>query len=286
MLGEKVVTELISYLIQQDDFSDYDEHFNFIDRDDRPKFFNLYLAAACLKDILSKPSVKPIAKKLLDELKYLAMTDLDELTSIAIIEAISTTWKDDPDTLRFLQACVYESEGLYASDLAISWMARQWRHNPDTLTWIKDHTQHGEIGRFSAVAALANYWKDDPDTLPILKIYAQSGDEPNTSAVIKAIVLGWKEHPDTANFLSDVVIKNSFSREVVCDSDFGIQRHIFHGDINPRKIALEALLNYYPTYYPKTLELLKDRAINDPDEQLREWAQGQLQQSENQGGSS
>jgi len=28
--------------------------------------------------------------------------------------------------------------------------------------------------------------------------------------------------------------------------------------------------------HPKALELLRDRAINDPDEQLREWAQEQL----------
>jgi uncharacterized protein (DUF2062 family) len=34
-------------------------------------------------------------------------------------------------------------------------------------------------------------------------------------------------------------------------------------------------LTHYSTY-PKTLELLHDRAINDPDEQLQEWAQEQL----------
>jgi len=34
-------------------------------------------------------------------------------------------------------------------------------------------------------------------------------------------------------------------------------------------------MTYYSTY-PKTLELLRDRALNDPDEQLREWAQEQL----------
>jgi hypothetical protein len=28
--------------------------------------------------------------------------------------------------------------------------------------------------------------------------------------------------------------------------------------------------------YPKMLELLRDRALNDSDEQLREWVQGQL----------
>jgi hypothetical protein len=43
-------------------------------------------------------------------------------------------------------------------------------------------------------------------------------------------------------------------------------------------------LSYYPTD-PKTLELPRDRAQNDPDGQLREWAQEQLQQTENQGGS-
>lgn len=32
---------------------------------------------------------------------------------------------------------------------------------------------------------------------------------------------------------------------------------------------------YYPTH-PKTIELLHDRARNDPDEQLQEWAQEQL----------
>ncbi len=35
------------------------------------------------------------------------------------------------------------------------------------------------------------------------------------------------------------------------------------------------LLTHYPTH-PKTLELLRDRAENDPNEQLREWAEEQL----------
>jgi hypothetical protein len=44
---------------------------------------------------------------------------------------------------------------------------------------------------------------------------------------------------------------------------------------NPRQNALEALLINYPTH-SKTIELLRDRAANDSDEQLREWAQEQL----------
>jgi hypothetical protein len=45
---------------------------------------------------------------------------------------------------------------------------------------------------------------------------------------------------------------------------------------NPRQNSLEILLKYYPDH-PKTLELLRDRAQNDNDEQLREWATKQLE---------
>jgi len=46
---------------------------------------------------------------------------------------------------------------------------------------------------------------------------------------------------------------------------------------NPRQIALNVLVQQYPDH-PKTLELLRDRAQNDNDEQLREWATKQLDQ--------
>lgn len=45
--------------------------------------------------------------------------------------------------------------------------------------------------------------------------------------------------------------------------------------VNPRRVALEAILSRY-LIHPETLELLHDHATNDPDEQLREWAQEQL----------
>jgi hypothetical protein len=35
------------------------------------------------------------------------------------------------------------------------------------------------------------------------------------------------------------------------------------------------LCTHFSTH-PKTIELLRDRDINDPDEQLRQWAQEQL----------
>ncbi|MBO9999520.1 MAG: hypothetical protein J7641_11025 [Cyanobacteria bacterium SID2] len=45
--------------------------------------------------------------------------------------------------------------------------------------------------------------------------------------------------------------------------------------VNPRQTALEALLEFFADQ-SETLQLLNDRAENDPDEQLRYWAKEKL----------
>ncbi|GJD22956.1 hypothetical protein RIVM261_079120 [Rivularia sp. IAM M-261] len=49
---------------------------------------------------------------------------------------------------------------------------------------------------------------------------------------------------------------------------------------NPRKKALEAIIELYPTH-PQTLPLLSDRAENDPDELLSKFAQESIRELEN-----
>jgi len=48
---------------------------------------------------------------------------------------------------------------------------------------------------------------------------------------------------------------------------------------NPRQTALGILLKQYPDR-PKTLEILRDRFANDPDEKVRQFAQKKLTQLE------
>jgi hypothetical protein len=50
---------------------------------------------------------------------------------------------------------------------------------------------------------------------------------------------------------------------------------------NPRQLALEIIIKQYP-HHPQTLPLLQDRAENDPDERVREFAQKKLEQLERQ----
>jgi hypothetical protein len=44
---------------------------------------------------------------------------------------------------------------------------------------------------------------------------------------------------------------------------------------NPRQLALEIIIKQYPDH-PQTLPLLQDRAENDPDEKVREFAKKKL----------
>ncbi len=84
---------------------------------------------------------------------------------------------------------------------------------------------------------------------------------------IKNLPKLWKNTSEMFEFLYSRTVEDPFERNESFNED------------NPRIAALKALLNNYPTH-PKTLELLRDRAINDPDEQLREWAQQQLEMRE------
>ena len=78
------------------------------------------------------------------------------------------------------------------------------------------------------------------------------------------IASGWKQEPGTFEIFYDNVLNDPFERKNKYE-------------INPRKTALEAIVKQYLDH-PQTLPLLKDRAENDPDEQLQKWAKKKLQQ--------
>ncbi|MGB7443405.1 MAG: HEAT repeat domain-containing protein [Coleofasciculaceae cyanobacterium] len=81
-------------------------------------------------------------------------------------------------------------------------------------------------------------------------------------AAVQELARGWKDEPWLFELLHHVALNDPFERK----KDL---------EINPRKTALEMLIEQYPNH-PKTLPLLQDRAKNDPDEQVREFAQKKL----------
>ncbi len=71
-------------------------------------------------------------------------------------------------------------------------------------------------------------------------------------------------------FFHDIALKDSFKRT---EDESG---HEYLED-NPRQTALEIIIKQFPQH-DQTLPLLRDRAKNDPDEQVREYAQKKLKQ--------
>jgi len=199
-------------------------------------------------------------------LKQLIQSDDDGLVQRAAIQELAQGWKKDPDTLPLLKQLIQSDDGFVRS-VAIQELARGWKKDPDTLPLLKQLIQSDDDGlaRRAAIQELAQGWKKDPDTLPLLKQLIQSDVDGNVRlAALEELVQGWKDEPWLFELLYNCTMNDPFQRE----NDW---------EENPRQMALEGIIKRYPDH-PKTLTLLRDRAENDADEKLREFAQKKLKQ--------
>ena len=87
-------------------------------------------------------------------------------------------------------------------------------------------------------------------------------------SALEELAFECKDEPGIFDGLVDIAINHPFER-------------LYKSQDNPRKRALEIMLTQYPDR-PKTLEILRDRAQNDRDQQLREFAQKKLAKLERQ----
>jgi predicted NACHT family NTPase len=210
-------------------------------------------------------------QKTLPILKQSAQSDDNWVVRILALEEIVRGWKDDQKTLPILKQCAQSDDDSAVRSSAVQEIARGWKDEPQTLPWLKQRAQSDDDSavRRAAVQELARGWKDDPETLPILKQRAQSDDDWGVrQTAVQEIARGWKDEPGIFELLCDVAIKDPFEREY----DF---------QENPRQTALAAMIELYPDR-TETLELVRDRAQNDRDEQLREFAQQKLAELEGQ----
>jgi len=287
MLAEKVAGEMIEYLMsEKDEF----------------KFGNLILAAECLVEVRNISTIKSTAALLLDALKNATqkVRENDFETAVKVIQAIATTWKNDPQTLPLLQSWVQSDPDWtvrrtavnaiasnYKEDAQIlpllqSWVqsdpdwtvrnaaviaiAQYYQEDPQTLPLLQSWVQsdpNSDVRR-AAVDAIAQYYQEDPQTLPLLQSCAQSDANSQVRyATVSVIFLCWSKEPGMFEFVYKCAINDPFERE------FDLQD-------NPRQAALEAILEHHRDN-PLTLELLRDRYENDTDEELRKFAKEELQ---------
>ncbi|MEQ8383581.1 MAG: HEAT repeat domain-containing protein [Coleofasciculus sp. A1-SPW-01] len=200
-------------------------------------------------------------------IKQKAQSDDDEYVRRAAVEELAKGWKDDPDTLPWLKQKAQSDDNGFVRYAAVQELAKGWKDDPDTLPWLKQKAQSDDNKdvRMAAVQVLAKGWKDDPDTLPILKQKAKSDDNFFVlNAAVQELAKGWKYEPWLFELLRDRVLNDPFVREEDWQD-------------NPRQLAIEIIIKQYPDN-PQTLPLLRDKAENDPDEKVREFAQKKLAQ--------
>ncbi len=213
------------------------------------------------------PWLKTIAKK---------RTNL----GITAIREISENWKDDSSILPWLKCIAEVSEDEYIDRIdeyvyvvAVQGIARGWKDNPSTFPWLVIQAQsNGSASvRSAATEALAGGWKDDIETLKTLKAQAQKDDSEYVRRLaVQELARDWKDELSLFEFWCDLVLQEPFE----VGRTFNFENTILFEN-NSCHIALDILASQYPEH-PKTIELLRDRAKNDTDEELRTWATEQV----------
>ncbi|MEH2421933.1 MAG: HEAT repeat domain-containing protein [Nostoc sp.] len=202
-------------------------------------------------------------------LKERATHDDHEYVRSTAVRGLADNFKDDPETKTWLKERANHDDNWNVRRAAVQELANHFKDDPDTKSILKECATHDDncVVRFAAVQELANHFKDDPDTKTILKEHATQDEHWTVRGVaVQKLAKYFKYQPELFDIYHNCAINDPFERK---EKD----------ETNPRYIALEIIIKQFPQH-PQTLPLLRDRAKNDPDEQVREFAQKKLKQLE------
>ncbi|MBD2516290.1 HEAT repeat domain-containing protein [Nostoc sp. FACHB-973] len=254
-------------------------------------------------------AVQELAKNFPDHLdikswlKTLASQDDNWDVRSAAVQELARNFKDDPDTKTILKTCASQDDSWDVRSVAVQELARNFKDDPDTKTILKTLVTHDDsaIVRSAAGQELAKGFTDDPDTKTILKTLATQDYSWDVRLVtVQELAQSFKDDLDIKSFLQQCAtqdgnwnVRSAAVEELA--KYFKYQPELFeiyynfavndpferneNREINPRRIALEIIIKQFPQH-DQTLPLLRDRAKNDPDEQVREFAQKKLKQLE------
>jgi hypothetical protein len=223
--------------------------------------------------------------EILSILKNCALFDRDISVRCVAVYELTINWKDDPDVITIIKSSSQCDDSTLANDafflrwVSLVMLTEYWGKEEGIFDFLcncaisdpfvrEQNDRHKFTNpRRVAIDQLARLYPEHSTTLEILKDRAERDSDwmvrYNSLQYLDRIWQG--STVEKFEFFYNRAIKDSFERIAAFDED------------NPRQAALEALLNQNSTH-PKTIALLHDRVLNDPDEQLREWAQQQLEQ--------
>lgn len=200
-------------------------------------------------------------------LKLRAIVDTHADVRRAAVQELARGFKDDPDTLPILKQRATSDDNESVRRAAVQELARGFKDDSDTLPILKKRVTSDKYAnvRQAALQELARGFQDDPDTLPILKKRAMTDQHLDVRhTALQELTRSFKDDPSIFEVFYNCAVNDPFTRE-------------YNFQLNPRQLALETIIEQYP-HHPQTIKLLRDRATNDPDEQVREFASKKLQQ--------
>ncbi|MEH2459039.1 HEAT repeat domain-containing protein [Nostoc sp.] len=290
MIEAEFVGEILDYLMMQDG--------------EEEKFVNLFLASKCLVEVRNRSAIASTATKLLNQIKERAIQDDNWEVRSAAVRELAKNFKDESDTKSWLKERASQDDYYFVRSAAFRELAKNFKDDPETKSWLKERATQDDywLVRLREVQELAKNFKDDPETKSWLKERATKDDHNDVRrAAVEELAKNFKDDPETKSILKERATKddhNDVRRAAVEElaknfKDDADLIDIYHQcaindpfesshkryNPNPRQIALEIIIKQFPQH-EQTLPLLRDRAENDPDEKVREYAQKKLAQLE------
>ena len=206
-------------------------------------------------------------------LQQWACSDKDSWVRVTAIKQLAKGYKDHGDTLALLQRWARSDADSSVRVTAIEQLAKGYQDHQDTLALLQQWArcdQDWQV-RVTAIEQLAKSYQNHPDTLALLQESARCDTDSDVRVTaIKHLAQGWKDQPWLFEFLCNRVAP--LSEHPTLHKPFDRKED---WDDNPRQVALNAILEYYPNH-SETRSLLQDRAEHDSDPQLRKFAQEEL----------
>jgi HEAT repeat protein len=196
-------------------------------------------------------------------LKDIALNDQHEDVRSTAVWSIGQYYHQEASTLPWLKDIALNDQHEDVRSTAVESIGKYYHKEPETLTWLKDITFNDRDGwvRWAAVISIGKYYHKEPETLTWLKdIALNDQNEWVRRAAVKSIAQYYIQDDIAFKLLCQIASQDPYRGE---------------NYFNPRKIALEAVVENYIDQ-PEVIELLRDRSTQEPDEELRIWAEEQL----------
>ena len=199
--------------------------------------------------------------------KQCVISDKDNYMRRKTLQVFFTGWKDDPNTLAILKQCAVSDKDKDVRQEAVQLLATGWKNEPGMFAFLCDRAINDPFNgygyypgnpRQAALEVIVEHYPHNPQTKDLLRNRAENDpDKKVRLCAIKQLISTWKNDPGMFEFLCVLAIQYPYK--------------YYWFDDYLRQTALEAIVEHYPDH-PQTKDLLRDRAENDHDRNMRKLA--------------